>query len=76
MFNFVRTQYPHAIVHNFKWQTRKTKLHSCSLGDLAINVKRKENAIQANQMLTLLLNESPRTVEETMANATKFIKFS
>ena len=49
------------------------------LGDLATKdnaIQTKENAIWTNEKTTLLLNVWPRTITETMATATKFMKFS
>ena len=54
---------------------QKRKLGSV-LGDLATVIQTMKNAILTNQKTTLLLNGWPRTIAETMATATKFMKFS
>ena len=46
------------------------------LGDLATVIQTNENVILTNQKMALLLNRWPRTIAETMATATKFVKFS
>ena len=50
--------------------------HRSELGDLATVIQTKANAIKTNQKTALLLNGWPRTIAETMATATKFMKFS
>ena len=51
-------------------------MHLDVLGDLATVIRTKKNAIQTNEMSTLLLNQRPRTIEETMVTATQFLEFS
>ena len=43
---------------------------------LATVIQTKENATLTKQKMALLLNGWPRTITETMATATKFMKFS
>ena len=45
------------------------------LGDLATVIK-KEDAVQTNHESTLLLDGWPRTITETIATATRFMRFS
>ena len=53
-----------------------TSLQIVSLKSLSVTLSyTKENATWTNQKTTLLLNRWPRTITETMAIATKFMKF-